>query len=94
MKKNLEQKFVPLSSKPDSVKQDLENLQREVQVQLPLLDGRNRSSPCWTGGTAAPPAGRFTHRLIRLQSALRLFFSPPAEVLWSPERSVRLGPHP
>lgn len=38
LKKHLEEKFVPLSDKPESVKQDLENLQREVAPQRPLLD--------------------------------------------------------
>lgn len=41
LKKRLEEKFIPLSDKSDSVKQDLENLQREVRPQLPLLGALN-----------------------------------------------------
>ena len=54
MKKNLEEKFSPLSSKPDSVKQDMEKLQRQVEPQLPLLVGRTHSSPCWTRAGVSP----------------------------------------
>lgn len=53
MKKHLEDKFIPLSSKPDSVKQDLENLQREVNPQRPPLDGRTYAP---SGSAPLPPA--------------------------------------
>lgn len=44
MTKHLEEKFIPLSSKTDSVKQDLENLQRELKC-CGLLKGSADWSP-------------------------------------------------